>query len=51
MNLAVLMMLLFGFAISFDVSHLPTVVVDQDKTPASREYLRAYEGSPFFSVV
>ncbi len=49
--LPVLMMLLFGFAISFDVSHLPTVVVDHDKTPASRQYLRAYQGSPFFSIV
>jgi ABC-2 type transport system permease protein len=49
--LPVAMMLLFGYAISFDVTHVPTVVVDNDHTPASREYLRHYEGSPFFSIV
>lgn len=49
--LPVAMMLLFGYAISFDVSHIPTVVVDNDRTPASREYLSAYHGSPFFTIV
>ena len=49
--LPVAMMLLFGYAISFDVGHVRTVVVDNDRTPASREYLRHYEGSPFFTIV
>lgn len=47
----VVQLLLFAYAISFDVSHLPTVVVDADRTPASREYLRNYVGSPLFEVV
>ena len=49
--LPVAMMLLFGYAISFDVTHVPTVVVDNDRTPASRDYLAHYEGSPFFTIV
>ena len=47
----VVQLLLFAYAISFDVSHLPTVVVDADRTPASREYLRDYVGSPLFEIV
>ena len=33
----VLLLVLFGYAVSFDIDHVPVVVVDQDKTPASRE--------------
>lgn len=47
----VVQLLLFAYAISFDVSHLPTVVVDADRTPASREYLSEYVGSPLFEIV
>ena len=47
----VVQLLLFAYAISFDVDHLPTVVVDADRTPASREYLRDYVGSPLFEIV
>ena len=37
--LPVLQLLLFAYAISFDVKNVPTVVLDQDNTPASRQYL------------
>ncbi|MCP3103911.1 ABC transporter permease [Myxococcus sp. K15C18031901] len=30
-----------GFAVNFDVRHVPTVVVDQDRTVESRDYARA----------
>ena len=43
-------LLLFAYAISFDVKNVPTVVMDQDKTAASRQYVGAYESSEFFSV-
>ena len=49
--LPIVQLLLFAYAISFDVQHVPTLVIDQDRTPASAEYLRNYEGSTFFSVV
>ena len=32
-------LVLFGFALNFDVRHIPTVVVDLDKSAASREYI------------
>ncbi|HRA75401.1 MAG TPA: ABC transporter permease [Propionicimonas sp.] len=47
----VIQLLLFAWAISFDVQHVPTIVIDLDRTPASQEYLQQYEASPFFDVV
>ncbi|MFY2559560.1 ABC transporter permease [Corallococcus terminator] len=42
LTLAPLMQLfLLGFAVNFDVRHVPTVVVDRDKTAASRDYARS----------
>ncbi len=46
----VVQLLLFAYAISFDVKNLPTVVVDQDNTVASRTYLQTYRSSDFFDV-
>ncbi|WOQ18625.1 ABC transporter permease [Raineyella sp. W15-4] len=48
--LPVLELLLFAYAISFDVDHVPTVVLDQDQSAASRAYLTAYSSSDFFDV-
>ena len=47
----VVQLLMFSYAISFDVKDVPTLVVDQDHTPASRAYLRSYAASDFFHVV
>ena len=49
--LPVLQMLLFAYAISFDVKNVATVVIDLDKTPASQAYVSSYESSDFFTVV
>lgn len=49
--LPVLQMVLFAFAISFDVKNVATVVIDTDRTPASAAYLRSYSSSDFFRVV
>lgn len=47
----VIQLLLFAYAISFDVENVPTIVIDLDQTPASRTYVQKYEASPFFHVV
>lgn len=49
--LPVIQLLLFAWAISFDVDHVPTVVVDFDHSQTSADYVRAYDASTFFSVV
>jgi ABC-2 type transport system permease protein len=47
----VIQLLLFAYAISFDVENVPTLVIDLDRTQASRTYVEKYEASPFFEVV
>jgi ABC-2 type transport system permease protein len=44
-------LLLFAYAISFDVRNVPTVVYDQDHSMQSRLYVDAATNSGFFSVV
>lgn len=43
-------LLLFAYAISFDVRNVPAVVLDQDLTTASRAYVDAISNSGFFRV-
>jgi len=45
------MILLFGYALSLDVDQIPTAVLDQDKTPQSRELLARFQASRYFKVV
>ena len=37
MGMPVVMLVLFGFGVSFDLDEIPTVIVDQDGSAASRE--------------
>jgi ABC-2 type transport system permease protein len=46
----VMMLLLYGYALSLDVDHVPTLVYDQDHTSASRDLIRQFSGSRFFDV-
>jgi ABC-2 type transport system permease protein len=46
-----IMLLAFGWALSLDVDRIPTVVYDQDNTPASRDLIRQFSGSRYFSIV
>lgn len=41
---------IFGYAINMDVANIQIAWMDQDRTPASRELLSAFEGSPYFKV-
>jgi ABC-2 type transport system permease protein len=46
-----LLILLFGYALSLDVENVRTVVVDQDNTPLSRDLARRLDASPYFQVI
>jgi ABC-2 type transport system permease protein len=46
-----LLILLFGYALSLDVEHIPTAVVDHDRTPESRDFIRQLDASVYFDVV
>ena len=46
-----LLILLFGYALSLDVENIPTVVIDHDKTQESRDFIRKLNASVYFNVV
>jgi len=43
--------LIFGYAVTMDVRHVRLVVIDHDRTPASRALVAAFTGSDYFDVV
>ena len=45
-----LMLLLFGFALSLDVDRIPTLVYDADHTSVSRELIQRFAGSRYFQI-
>ena len=50
-GLPVVQLLLFGFAIQTDVRNLPTVVLDQSRTPESRDLVAAFQNTGNFRIV
>src|SRR5215831_9034792 len=46
----VMMLLLYGYALSLDVDRIPTLVYDLDQTSASRELIRQFQGSKYFEI-
>jgi ABC-2 type transport system permease protein len=46
----VMMLLLYGYTLSLDVDHIPTLIYDEDGTAASREMMRQFQGSRFFDI-
>ncbi len=46
----VMMLVLFGFALSLDVDRIPTLVYDQNRTQASADLIRQFQASRYFDV-
>ncbi len=44
----IILMIAFGYGITFDVEDLSYAVLDRDQSPASRAYLENFAGSPYF---
>ena len=44
----IVQLLVFGYAVTFDLNHVPYAVYDEDNSTASRELLSHFEGSPNF---
>jgi ABC-2 type transport system permease protein len=49
--LPLLLLILFGSTLSYDVRDIPLAIWDQDHTPASRALISAFEGSPYYRIV
>ena len=47
----ILMLLLFGLALSLDVDRIPTMIYDGDRTAKSRELIEQFRGSRYFDIV
>ena len=47
----VMMLLIFGYAVSTDVEHLSTGYLDFSRTPESRELLQKFQGSNYFDLI
>src|SRR5678815_2045498 len=47
----ILMLLLFGLALSLDVDQIPTVIYDADRTVKSRELIEQFRGSRYFQIL
>ncbi len=47
----VILIMLFGYALTLDLRKVPTVVFDQSKSHQSRELIKLFSGSPYFSMV
>ena len=46
-----LLLVLYGYALSFDVRHLRVAVLDRDRTPESRQLLDRLFQNPYFDRV
>jgi ABC-2 type transport system permease protein len=49
--LPLLLILLFGYALSLDVEDVGVMVVDHDKTSTSRDFIQQVDASPYFNVI
>ena len=46
----ILLLILFGYALTLDVDEVPLLVWDQSGTQASRNFMSRFEGSPYFAL-
>lgn len=49
--LPVILLILFGYAITFDVKHIPVGVIDQDNSSLSRAFISRVRGSEHFDLL
>ncbi|OEU47860.1 MAG: hypothetical protein BA866_03555 [Desulfobulbaceae bacterium S5133MH15] len=46
-----ILVLLYGYALTLDLRDVPTMVWDQSRSAESRELLSLFQGSPYFSLI
>ena len=45
------MLLIFGYALSLDVDHIPTIVYNLDESPGGADLVRDFRGSRYFDII
>jgi ABC-2 type transport system permease protein len=51
LGLPAFMLVLYGFALNFDVRHVPLAVQDEDRSTSSRDLIATFVNSTYFDVV
>ena len=46
----IVQLIVFGYAVNFDVKNIKTAVIDYDKTPASREFIAQIASNKYFEI-
>lgn len=46
----IMMMLLFGYAVTTELDNISTVVLDQNHTKESREFIKSFENTGYFNI-
>lgn len=48
--LPIIMLLLFGFALTMDVDHVPIVIWNQNQNPVARDFISHFQASRYFTI-
>jgi ABC-2 type transport system permease protein len=48
--LPVMLLILYGYALTFDIDHVPTAVYDREMSRVSQDFLRQFRGSRYFDL-
>jgi ABC-2 type transport system permease protein len=47
----IVLLILFGYAITFDIKHIAIAIIDQDSSSLSRDFISRVEGSEYFDLL
>jgi len=47
----VMLLIMFGYAVNFDVKHIKLAIYDQDKSKLSRDFLNSLSNSDYFNII
>ena len=48
--LPIILLILYGYALTFDIKHVPTAVYDQEKSRVTQDFLRNFQGTQYFDL-
>jgi ABC-2 type transport system permease protein len=48
--LPVILLFLYGYALTFDINHVPTAVLDREGSQISRDFIKNFDASRYFDV-
>ncbi len=46
-----MLLIIYGYGVTFDINHVATAVYDQSQSPQSRELIEKYAASPYFEII